>query len=278
MKGEILELSRQEYDALDAVNWSTLKHLLRSPAHYREALLKRNQGDTDAMRIGRVTHLAVLEPEKFAREVAVWDGGRRAGKDWEAFKALHDGKELLTLEQYDEVMALARSVRGDAVAGKYLSKGKSEISIKWEVEGVTCKSRLDFVSGSFFPAAIVDLKTTRDASRDAFGRDAFKMGLHIQAAMYQDAYFAATGDRLRVALVVAEKAGPHVPVVYRVPEALIDMGRNQYVELLLLLKECRRTNNWHGYSADGELDLTFPQWAMPYEDNDLAELELAVNR
>lgn len=269
MSGQILELDRAAYDALDAANWSTLKHLLRSPAHYRQALLEK-PSDSDALRIGRVTHLAVLEPELFAKSVAVWGGGRRAGEAWDRFKDKNEGKELLTLDQYMEVMALSQAVRGDKFTGKYLSKGRAEVSIVWEAEGVKLKSRLDFISGSFFPSVIVDLKTTRDGSPEAFGKEAFRLGYHIQAALYQDAYFAATGDRLRVAMVVAEKQGPHSPVVYRVPEAHLDMGRGQYLELLRLLAECRASNSWPGY-GDEELDLQFPRWAAPQED--VEELE-----
>ena len=59
----ILNLTRAQYDALVAVNWSSLKHLGRSPAHY-QAALKQTFADTDTLRIGRAFHVAALEPQR----------------------------------------------------------------------------------------------------------------------------------------------------------------------------------------------------------------------
>ena len=46
MPGEIVSLPRAEYDRQTRVNWSTLRLMLKSPAHYRHGLLA-DQVDTD---------------------------------------------------------------------------------------------------------------------------------------------------------------------------------------------------------------------------------------
>lgn len=276
MKAEILQLTREQYDALEGVNFSTLKHLKRSPAHYHAELLKtklqKDDEDTDARRLGRVTHVAMIEPERFASMVAVWDGGRRAGKEWETFKAQHKGKELITLEQYNQAIAMSRAVRSNEKLAYYLRKGKAELTIRWECEGVVCKSRIDFVSGVMVPNTLVDIKTAQDASPRAFGRAAWDFDYVMQAAMYSDAYHAATGDRLRYLLGAVEKSPPYVAAPYWVAEELIDYGRNQYRELLVKLKTCREQNNWHGYAEDDEvLALQLPPWAIPADEGEGVE-------
>lgn len=283
MKAEILQLNREQYDALEGVNFSTLKHLKRSPAHYHAELLKtklqKDEEDTDARRLGRVTHVAMIEPERFAATVAVWDGGRRAGKDWEAFKVQHKDKELITLAQYDQAIAMSRAVRANETLAKYLRKGKSEVTVRWECEGVVLKSRLDFVSGAFVPHVIVDIKTAQDASPEVFGRAAWDFDYVMQAAMYSDAYHAATGDRLRYLLGAVEKSEPYVAAPYWVPEEQIDLGRNQYLELLAKLKRCREQNDWHGYVEDGEeMALHLPRWAMPQEEDAFEDLGISISQ
>src|SRR6266446_6430909 len=125
------ELRREDYDSLqDRINFSTLRLMGRSPSHYRHALLEP-RADTDAMKLGRVTHLAVLEPEKFRRSIAVWDGGRRAGKDYEAFAAKNQDRELLTEDEFAECTALQAAVRAHSIASRYISGGKSEVTILW---------------------------------------------------------------------------------------------------------------------------------------------------
>src|SRR5574341_903199 len=72
-------MTREEYDRIDAVNWTTLKAMRASPKHYRYAAEHATE-DTAAMRDGRAVHTAVLEPDRFPLDYAIWAGERRAGK------------------------------------------------------------------------------------------------------------------------------------------------------------------------------------------------------
>lgn len=273
--GVYLDLAREEYDGLRGrVNWSKLKVLARSPAHYRHALFE-DRHDTEAMRLGRCAHMAVLEPEVFPKACAVWSGGRRAGKKWEQFRALaeHDGQEILKTEEVTFCLALQAAVRADPHAARYLTKGHAEPSVLSTIDGRACKSRFDFISTS--EPAIVDLKTTRDASPEGFAREVWRMRYDAQAAIYQDAYAAATGGQtLPVVLIAVEKEPPHLVQVYVVPEAVLDMGRYHYRGLLEALEECERTGVWGGY-VDGVAELSLPKWASDFNDSeDLTGMDL----
>lgn len=275
-----LNMPRADYDAIThRVNWSTLKAMGRSPLHYRHGLTNK-RGDTPALALGRAIHVAVLEPHLFAAEYAVWGGGRRQGKEWDAFCAANRDREILTKDEADRCAAIYRAVRDNAHAGKYVVGGSAEATVLWThetpaiagLDGFTadCKARLDYVR----PDALVDLKTTRDASPDGFGRTAWNFQYHVQAAMYVDGYAAATGRELPFVIIAVETEPPHVVQVYRVPDHVLDLGRETYRALLARRDWCMRTNEWTGY-GDGELDLTLPRWAATFDDdNDLADTGL----
>lgn len=76
--------SAAEYAALDAVNISTLIHILESPKAYRHALTSPRT-DTPALAQGRALHCAVLEPEQWSRRYLITpyaDQRSDAAKAW----------------------------------------------------------------------------------------------------------------------------------------------------------------------------------------------------
>lgn len=273
-------MNRTSYDAIDRLNWSRLKVLNQSPAHYQYALTHPRE-DTDSMKRGRAVHAAVFEPMQFARRFVCWSGGRRAGGKWEAFKADHADKEILTAEAWEECERIQEAVRGDPVAAPYLSGGKGEQTITWTLEIPAlsdfpaqrweCKGRLDFVT----PTAIVDLKTARDASQSGFGRDCLRYGYHAAAAWYADGFARATGKDLPFVFVVVEAKAPHVVTVQRLPEKYLELGRQHVRGLLNRLDWCTRENSWPGYS-DAEIEVTLPAWVLPEDDEDATGLDLEI--
>ena len=135
----ISRIGRAEYDKLDAVNWSTLKHLMRSPAHYRAAMLGKSE-DTPALKMGRAIHLAAFEPERWKSDVAIWDGGRRFGKEWDTFQADHRGLELLKADEAEEALAIGEAAR--ARAGTLMAKGQRELTLQWKhANGLDARGR-----------------------------------------------------------------------------------------------------------------------------------------
>lgn len=263
-------LPRTEYDLMPGVNWSRLKWMGKSPAHYRHNLMQPVER-TDAMVIGNATHVAVFEPEEYRARFAIWDGGRRAGKEWDAFCAANRGRDILTQAQSTEVQIIANAVRNDPVASKYVTGGRGEVTIRWEHEladgwKTPAKARPDFVASI---GALVDLKTTRDGSPVSFGRQVANLDYLGQCAWYADGYEIATGVRLPFWIVAADNKAPHVVQAYRVTEDQIAIGRTRYTSLLTQLAHCLATNRWPGY-VDGESDLLLPRYAYPDLDDETA--------
>lgn len=281
----IHQLTREQYDAITTrAHWSKLKVMGKSPAHYRHLIENPPGPDKDAWAKGRVTHLAAYEPELLG-SVAIWTGKTRNGKKWDEFKAAakKEGRELVTAAAYKSAVAIGKAARECPQAARYMNGGRGEVTVLWTFKvppvgalggwEVDCKARLDFIAKI---GALVDLKTTKDASPEAFGRQAFNLGYHGQAALYDDGYFEATGERLPYYIVAVETAPPHVTQVYDVTP-LLDLGRELYQTQLARLNHCRKHSEWPGY-ATTPMELTFPRWAVPSdEDASAADLDLGFS-
>lgn len=260
--------SYEAYRATGGVNISSLLLMARSPLHYKHATTPgaEPQPDTDAMAFGRLVHLAILEPDKYRSDVAVWTGGRRAGKEWDAWQLDNAGKVHATKSEAAQCEAMSLAVWSHPIAEPYLAlPGLAEVTMRWtHPSGIECKSRLDFyVPGT---GTVIDLKTSRDASEFAFARSAASLKYATRAAFYVDAVRYATGSMPNsYVLLVVEKTPPHAVVCYRLSECDIEHGRVEYERLLARLKECIEADRWPGYADDRETELLLPPWAFEGE-------------
>lgn len=266
-----------EYVAMPGCSITRLKELRRSPQHYLYRL--SHQKESTPLTLGRAAHCAILEPERFAHDHAVWarrtesgNLGPRNGKYWEAFKAEHDGKTIITEDQYSVVSALQSAVRGNEDAMPYLTSGDPEVTLLWSIGGRPCKGRADWLTEVDGVPVIVGLKTARDCRHFVFGSQAARLGYPLQWAYYFDGYEAITGKRAKVVEIVVENEAPHAVVVYAIPGDILEQGREEYLSLLDQLSECESANTWPG-PAIGEQILTLP--SRVYErDEDISDLGL----
>lgn len=279
MNAIVSALAMQEYVSVPATNISSLKELLRSPQHYRHRLAHPKK--TAPMTLGTAAHCAVLEPERFATEYVAWtrttESGRAAprnGKAWDAYCAEHAERTILTADEYADALAIRDAVRGDVTAMKYIGAGDAEVSMRWEMHGRQCKGRVDWITHVDGQPVIVGLKTARNASHFPFASAAEKLGYHLQWAWYFDGYGHVTGKVPRVVEIVVESDAPHAVVVYDIPPDVIDQGRDEYMELLRLLAECEKRDEWPGYAL-GEQTLSLPSWVYGADD-DINDIDLEV--
>lgn len=252
------EVARDAYDALDALNWSRLKLLEQSPAHFKNKV----QFDSTSFRLGTAAHMAILEPARFQAEVHVatvrMDGRTKAWQEEEK-AATRAGKTLfLTKGDYSDAVSIRESVMSNRKARELLTGGKPEETIVWTIKTPSrefkCKGRADYVG-----SGLVDLKSTQSAAPNDFAWSCQKFGYWGQAAWYSDGLALATGERLPFYFIAVEKKFPFITQVYSLPETLLERGRDQYVSLLAKLADCQDRNWWGGYSESEVLDLTLPQ-------------------
>jgi len=257
------DLTNAEYHASPAISKSGMDLIRRAPALY--AYRRDNpQEQTPAMRLGTLTHSAVLEPEVFAHSVIARPEGidRRtsAGKaDWAAFEIQAEGREIITNEEGAKLAAIRDAVRSHPAAAKALAGSPViEQSIFWDADGIACRCRPDAVTER---GVIVDLKTTRDASPEGFAKSIAQYRYHVQAAFYSDGYKAAFGEPPRGFVFIAvETEPPYLVAVYVASETMTSRGRIDYQTDLDTFRRCRDANEWPGYS-DAPLTIDLPKWA-----------------
>lgn len=252
----------EDYRAIEAVNWSTLKEIRRSPAHYKHALAAPRE-DTPDMRFGRAVHAAILEPQRYPLDFLVWPGTRR-GKAWEEFEASNAGREILTIDEAERVEAIAASVRAHPAAAVILDGASTEYVVRWTdpETGIACKSRLDVCRPS--DGAISDLKTCQDASEESFSRSIVSYGYHAQIAFYALGLSALYGEPIhphRLTLIAIEKRAPYAVAVYQLDAAALAAGMAIARSALRLLAECRAADRWPGY-GDEPIPVALPSWAL----------------
>jgi hypothetical protein len=264
-----------DYDAIDAVNFSTLKYLATSPKHYQHRL-EEPRDPTAAMLLGTAAHTAILEPVRFLADYAVFEGARRSGKAWDEFCEENVNKVILKQTEFDSAMRMRDAVRSDPLAMRYLKRGDAEVTFVWRdaETDILCKGRVDFLSVSVADV-MVDVKTSRDVTPWSFQSSFARMQYHLQAAFYSDGYETITGRTLYAKCIAVEQTEPHDVVVYDLAEVL-DTGRDEYRELLTRLAECREKDLWLGIGANAEVTLRLPVWAAAESENDLASLGLEL--
>jgi len=262
-----------EYQAIPALNYSTLKWMQRSPMHFRHHADNQVPA-TEPQLLGMAAHKVILEPE-MTGDFAIWEGGVRRGKEWDWFCAQNEGKTLLRVKERDLVAFMSAAVRVNPVAFKYLRHGRKEMTMLWRDPAArrNFKGRADNLTEIDGEPFIVDLKSTRDCRDFRFGADAFKFGYYIQAAMYADGFFYLTGTLPQFVIIAIESKPPHESAVYRLRPHILQKGHDDYAKLLVKLAECEKSGKWPA-AVDSEQDLELPSYAYEGGGFDMDDLEL----
>lgn len=276
----------EEYVAIRAVNWTSLKEARRSMLHYQHRLTTPRE-DTESLSLGRHGHCAIFEPARFAREFIVepeFGDLRKTDRTTkeeakankirkQAWIAAHPGVKTISASDYERAIGMRDAARRHPEAMKYLADGVAEQSLTWTHKrtGLPCKARLDFVSNS--KPAILDLKSSVDIALDALARAMYRYGHHNQLAFYEDGWFETHGERLPSVVIAVESKKPHDVGVFRVDEDAIEIGREECEELLTKLAVATSLNDWPG-QYPSEMVLELPAWVTRNDDEDLSETDI----
>lgn len=259
-----------EYQRLRGVNWSLLREMQISPAHYRHRLT-HERADSPAMAMGRAIHTAVLEPDRFLVEFAYFDGPRRAGKAWEEFAAVNEGRTILKADEYEKVLATRDSVQKHKVARRLLRWGKPEVTLQW-VDPETrlrCKARPDWLAPG---GTLIDLKSTRNIDAREFGRLAVRMHYVEQLAFYRMGMRERCHQDGPTYIIAVEVDGPHDVGVFEIENDVLFAGEDIVRELLQKVKDYRGWRRPPG-RYPGAQALEVPPWFFDGENDDIHILE-----
>lgn len=245
-------------------------------------------GDSEALTFGRLAHTVILEPHKLDTYAVLdpdvigvkADGSKAdnptATKAWKdaVFEAKRDGLTVIAPKMLAKAQALAIAINAHPEAGRLMAAATGhELSAYAEhPSGATVRARFDLVG----PGFIADIKTTRDADPEHFGRAMHQFGYHISAANYLDIARANGLDAERFDLVCIEKeptpGGEYRVSVLEIHEAAIEKGRE------LMAEACRRwlalgkRVDLPSYGPDRHV-IDLPAWAY---DDDFEDIQIGA--
>lgn len=259
------DMTNDAYHSGPGISKSGLDLIARSPYLYRH---RPEIETTRAMLIGSAFHAATLEPGTFTDLFAVApevNARTNAGKaELELFRQENDGKTILAREDAEKVAAMAKAVLDHPMAANILrdDQGRAETSIFHtdEPTGELIKVRPDWMVEDL----LVDLKSTEDATPDAFSKSCWNYRYHVQAAFYLDTANAALGfERFRsFVFIVCEKKPPFQVAVYLADRQMIEAGRAQYRKDMETYHQCRLADSWPGINAGRIQEIGLPGWAL----------------
>lgn len=260
-------LTHAEYTALPGISASTLRALRQSPLHCRHHL-DASDSDTTSRGWLRAIHALVLEPHTWDRAFAVFEGARRAGHGWEAWRAGQMDRTILLASEAASARAVASAVLTHPVAGPMLTgpHGASEVSVTWTdpATGLDCRGRLDRLQRQAGGGWLVaDLKTIDSTADHRVRQLVGQHGWHVQLAHYMAAIEAARpADAVAGALVTVESGPPHDVAVWTLGDAELEIARAERAELLALYRRCSESGRWPGRYELAQ-PLTLPPYCYP---------------
>lgn len=251
-EGIYLDLPEHKYHAIPAVHNSLLSVLSnKSPKHALHYAMNETP-PSKAQKIGSKLHMALLEPERYHRDVIPYlsgDGRTKRVKQSKKFvkKAYPNASQYCKLEDFEKYQYQAEQAREGEIAQRVFSSGESEVSMvaKDPETGLPLKCRWDYIN--FDLGMGFDYKTTRDANPKSFRWDIYNYGYYRQVALYR--YIASLLDvKLHTQLILAqEKKPPFVSVWYDLPPTALKQGERDNRELINKLNDCIRNDDFKGY-------------------------------
>lgn len=256
-----------DYCAIPEAHSTSLFNILTSPLQYK--FRKENSRfDTDAFRLGRAGHTAILEPERFERDYAVWRGKTKRDARIEAyaqFLADNEGKTQLTVAQYDAAWRVAKAASLHPVAGPLLREaGESELVVRWThpSTGIPCKARIDRLTTN-----LIDLKLSRDITPALFSGAAARYGYAFQLAFYRDGVISTMKRTPPTKIIAIQNSEPHDIAVFNLPTETLTLGNEQVERAMAKLAECTASGEWPGAFGE-EVDLLLPSWVTAAADEE----------
>jgi hypothetical protein len=255
-------MTNEEYHSLPSISKSGLDLINRSPAHYQWA--KHNPTTrTPAMRIGSLTHMAVLEPDLFQAECVIMpemDRRTKAGKiAWEDFQAVNSGRDAITTAEHQRILAIRDAVHAHPLAKKLIDRiAAVEVSTFWQdpATGVDCRCRPDAVLAN---GMLIDLKTTQDAG-SGFMWSVKKYRYNVQAAFYADGMGRTAENQRAMIFIAVETNPPYFVCCHIIGTDTLEAGRDDYRRNLDTYAECLESGIWPGYPETLQT-INLPNWA-----------------
>lgn len=280
-------IDNDRYHAGPGISKSHLDEINRSPLHYWASYIdpdREPEEKTPALILGSAIDVACLEPDLLPslyvsvpedapkRPSSTQRSAKKPSQDsldamawWDDFNAKHGGKTVLSTTDFRMVMAVRDRIYSHPLAKNLVTKGRKQSSY-FAIDshtGLLIKCKPDNVMEE---EIIVDLKSTENASPDAFARSVINYRYDVQAAWYNGVVKKVDGvEPKQFVFVPIEKKWPHAIGVYFTPSEVMLRGQRIARRDLDLLADCLERNHWPDY-AEQPQPLVLPKWALTFDN------------
>lgn len=240
----IENIPAEDYFSRSALNASTLKAFAKVPA-----LAHVSREETAAMVLGSLVHCAILEPSELDNRYQATSVDRRGTKAWAEAEEAAEGRELVKLTDFDQALRMRDAVHANPTARELLTGAKTEVSAFWDhgTTALPCKARADAVNHRL--SALIDVKTTADASPREFARQFAKLGYGLQDAHYRQGFAAAGFNAETMVFLAVEKNPPFLVALYELNADQLAAYEDKHSALVHDFYQCTLANHWPGYDT-----------------------------
>ena len=264
-----------EYRAIKAVNYSSLKHIRKSPKHYKHHIDHPEPDSPSKYAELRAIHALLLEPFIFEEQFAVYDGRRdKRVKEYAEFLTTVGDRTVITPAERDAAQVVADAFRSHSGVEDLLSQPTTdyEVAMVWidPLTGIECKGKADVIGIEIFELPdqgegkttvrcarllVADLKSFYTTQPAAVARHGKQNGWFEQLAHYTrgalakiEAEHGVAPDMVEVVWqsIIAEQKAPHDVVIIEWGEKVQTEAQARLSEWLESLQECLRSGEWPG--------------------------------
>lgn len=275
--GIVSEMTRDEYESVDALNQSTVKIAYdRSLLHARWELLHPS-ASSDAEVEGQALHTLILEPELFEKRFApmpVNENGDRMNRRhkvgevaWAEYDREHGTKHPIKPARIAEMRAIREAVMAHPLARKLIEGSVfKEVCAFWEHPdyGFRCKGQIDLISDLDGWTVVCDLKSALDASPNGFRRAVANYGYMVQAHWYLEGLKTIADADRRFLFVAFEKDPPFAVCVHELAADLMLEAKFRCDTIAQRWARALETGKFPGYGAGIQI-VDAPKWALTHE-------------
>lgn len=215
-----LDLPFSEYEAVAALNQSTLRHLI-APEWGDEDDPYRQQ----VLGFGSAGHCLLLEPERFLEEYSRNPDGTLSSRESDV---------PLSVGTWEALMNAQRSFWVHPEVKRLFTSGHPEVSLFWTnpESQIPCKGRLDWWNPEL--GAVVDLKFANGSGRDYVRSLVARRHLNLQLAWYQEGVQQLLGIEAQVWVIVIEKTKPYQIHAHQLSSRELASGRKKIQKTMAL--------------------------------------------
>lgn len=203
------------------------------------------------------SHAKVKKGEIQAGHPLPWNANAEICEDWEAAQ----NRKVMSARDFRAFQGMGLSlVNDDRMRPYMLAKGRCELSLFAEIDGIPIKARFDKLIDD---GAVVDLKSAMSAEPFKFTRQCIFLKYHVQAWWYSMVMQLCGLPYQGFVFGAVEKTAPYAALCCELDSAAFNKGREEGERLFELYKKCHKEKRWPGYiDQKVPYQMSYPQWAL----------------